>query len=627
MPVRRPHRWKCLLASVFVAGAAVPVGASATAAQFDRLFAHLDHDSTVLEGEAARRETSRLRTLIPRGDVARELRYKSLSCLVDFQDMQAGHAFALAAVDQAQRAGERLSEIRLRLCEAGYRESVQTPQRALEGYEQALVMAREAEDTRLIAEGLVARGGVRSLMGDQGLALMDFLEAQKRLEAGGYRHSAEANLQNIAIAYRRMGEGEKALEYLATSRANSQRNRDWAALVLDLLQTAFAYEELQRPDDAMRTYREAESVARQHGRRYEVAAAHLGIAGTLVAQGRHAQALSMVDEATRGFAAVGDTSNVGMLALYSGQARAGLGEHARAVAHFDTAVREFETGGHERYLALAYPARAASLEATSRLAEAAADLRRHVAVTDALQRKRGDQRTLLLRYGFDDARRAGETRRLVEEKQAHEQQVAALDVARRWQWTALALGAVLLLLLGRLVHRQLRTTRRLRALALTDELTGVANRRSIELFGEDALDAARRSGTGLTALTVDIDRFKSINDRYGHFAGDEALIRVARACQDTLREFDRLGRIGGEEFLVLLPDTTLAAALPIAERLRQRTETLALDDLAPGLRVTLSIGAAALREDETELGALTRRADLALYRAKRLGRNRVEAEA
>ena len=136
----------------------------------------------------------------------------------------------------------------------------------------------------------------------------------------------------------------------------------------------------------------------------------------------------------------------------------------------------------------------------------------------------------------------------------------------------------------------------------------------------------RASGEPLTALAFDIDHFKRVNDARGHVAGDRVLARVAQACQDALRQCDVLGRIGGEEFLVLLPNTRLDQALPIAERLRMAVSALNLADVGGDLAVTISLGMAEYLAGE-DLEALVHRADHALYRAKERGRDRVEVAA
>ncbi|MDE2368705.1 MAG: GGDEF domain-containing protein [Burkholderiales bacterium] len=166
---------------------------------------------------------------------------------------------------------------------------------------------------------------------------------------------------------------------------------------------------------------------------------------------------------------------------------------------------------------------------------------------------------------------------------------------------------------------------RIAMLASHDALTGLWNRRQIDLELEASIKQADRHGDALCVALVDIDHFKRINDRHGHAVGDEVLVLVADRLAASLRASDRVGRYGGEEFLLVLPATTMAQAAALAERLRGQLEALrALPAGEPA--VTASIGVAAWRDDEN-VGALLRRADQALYRAKDAGRNRVVAEA
>jgi len=176
------------------------------------------------------------------------------------------------------------------------------------------------------------------------------------------------------------------------------------------------------------------------------------------------------------------------------------------------------------------------------------------------------------------------------------------------------------------VVRTLVRMRRLGEMAATDPLTGVANRRGIEQLGDEAVASARMMRQPLCALVIDVDHFKRVNDNHGHPCGDQVLARIAHACRDALRHIDLFGRHGGEEFLVLLPDTRLASALPVAERLRHAVASLSFEDIAPGLAVTVSIGMAQLRAEDAGLRELVARADAALYRAKANGRDRIEAE-
>lgn len=162
----------------------------------------------------------------------------------------------------------------------------------------------------------------------------------------------------------------------------------------------------------------------------------------------------------------------------------------------------------------------------------------------------------------------------------------------------------------------------LRQLASSDGLTGVLTRRA---FREDAakyLAHAKRHRTRLSAVTFDIDHFKQINDTYGHAVGDKVLTAVSKAVGAELRQSDLLGRVGGEEFAALLPETDEAGALDVAEKLRAAIRALKFPGSHPVMGVTASFGIATFDQFSDDLQSLLVKADEALYEAKRSGRNR-----
>jgi diguanylate cyclase (GGDEF)-like protein/PAS domain S-box-containing protein len=170
----------------------------------------------------------------------------------------------------------------------------------------------------------------------------------------------------------------------------------------------------------------------------------------------------------------------------------------------------------------------------------------------------------------------------------------------------------------------------LRALATQDFLTGAVNRRHFVELAQRERERSRRSGAALALCLLDVDHFKNVNDHYGHVVGDHVLTAIARAASSALRVSDVLGRLGGEEFAVLLPSTELTGALTVAERVRaavEAHEVLGEPDehgQREAIRTTVSLGVAELRGDEP-FESLLKRADRALYAAKDLGRNRVQA--
>lgn len=165
--------------------------------------------------------------------------------------------------------------------------------------------------------------------------------------------------------------------------------------------------------------------------------------------------------------------------------------------------------------------------------------------------------------------------------------------------------------------------RELRALASIDSLTGIANRRVFLEQGHKEFDNSLRYGTPLSLLMLDLDRFKRVNDRFGHEAGDRVLQQTATAIVEMLRSGDLVARYGGEEFVVLAPHTGLHDAATLAARIKERISRCAVVHDQRALHVTVSIGVASRIDDDADLPALLRRADAALYDAKREGRDRV----
>ena len=199
----------------------------------------------------------------------------------------------------------------------------------------------------------------------------------------------------------------------------------------------------------------------------------------------------------------------------------------------------------------------------------------------------------------------------------------SLDVraALVYMVVALAFHATLVsLVVGRLLAE-------LRHKARHDSLTGLLNRRAIEEAIGAQMQRGRRSGEPHSLLMLDLDHFKSINDRLGHAAGDLVLQHVATVLQANVRNIDQVARVGGEEFLVLMPGASLDTARPAAERLREQLTAASAQFQGTSVKISVSIGIAQWADHSEELSRLLIRADTALYQAKAQGRNRVFASS
>jgi diguanylate cyclase (GGDEF)-like protein len=197
---------------------------------------------------------------------------------------------------------------------------------------------------------------------------------------------------------------------------------------------------------------------------------------------------------------------------------------------------------------------------------------------------------------------------------------------RRWSIIALGTGAIVITLLTLQIISNRRHRRQLAVLANHDGLTGLPNRRHTYELGVAAMEKAAATQMPLTVAVIDLDHFKSINDRCGHAAGDKVLQQFAQACRQAMRGYDIFGRWGGEEFLLVMPGAPLDISMIALERLRSLAAAIELPPSGAGLRVALSAGLASFEANISTLDELIARADAALYKAKREGRDLVRVD-
>jgi len=602
--------------------------APADVATFDAAFSAAMREgmgTTPAEGAAA---VEALRAALPANDPLRQRRFDAMACGAAQRDRKAALANAdtLLAAEQSRPSPDPTSLALLHACRAAYLALGTDTEVVEQAYDAAVVAAQRSGDPMLVGQMLSQRSAAHSLSGEFAKSLVDALAAQNVLDETKEAFAIATNLQNVGIAYRRMGEAARAEEYLLRSLEDEEIRSRWAYAMVSLLQLGYLYDETGRYDEARRMLADAVELCQRHESHADCGYARLGLAGVEVNDGAPRRALEALERAEADFAESGDPGDPTMVTLVRGQAMARLGRDDEALALLDRAVATWTTEGNDRYLALALPERARLLERLGREADAIADLRRFIESHANDDRLRAEQRTDFMREQFDASQREIENAELKAREALRLQEIEGLNAARRWQWTAISLAAVLVLVLAAVVLRQIAKARRLRLLAMTDPLTGLANRRHTDYRGSEAFKMARLTAQPFCVLAIDIDHFKAVNDTHGHAVGDTVLQRVGRECQRTLRKLDLMGRIGGEEFTGLLPETAEPAARQVAERLRAGVESLDLDDVVPGLRVTISIGVAQMRDADPDFAGVLARADAAMYRAKQSGRNRVVSD-
>jgi diguanylate cyclase (GGDEF)-like protein len=185
--------------------------------------------------------------------------------------------------------------------------------------------------------------------------------------------------------------------------------------------------------------------------------------------------------------------------------------------------------------------------------------------------------------------------------------------------TTLLLLGLIYLFMSRLIKKLEEARQTIEKIAITDELTDLFNRRHILSRFAEEFEKVKRLKNNVSCIMADIDNFKAINDSYGHLVGDQVLKVISHRIRNTVRAYDILGRYGGEEFLIIMPDTKLEEARGLAERIRTRVK----DETVNNATVTLSLGVVCIQEGDRSLDDIIRRADQNLYKAKKDGKDRV----
>lgn len=608
------------------AATASPQAATGNAKAFDAAFqklngpAFLDVPSATIEAEFVR-----LRSLLPANDPARDIHFRSVFCnSLQWKDAHRGRDYSKTAVQLAHSAGDVASEARARLCLATYIMLLDGSQQGLPEIDTAIHLLKEHQEPQLLAEALEMRGDLLSLLGEQAKAMLDFQRARTAFRRAGITQEVNPLMFSMAVAYRRMGDWDRAASYFTAAQQRARAIGDTEAEATNLLQLGFLRLETSAPDKALSAFSQAVSIAQQHADTSSVNAARTGIAEAQILLGKPDAALSTLQQARTGYLADQDNSSNDMLLLLTGRALAAKGQYAQALQRYQQALPLIQANGNERYLAQLHQAQASSEEALGQPAAALQDFKKFHALQMKLRSKMQLEQNQMM--AFEDAIRRTdfENRQLRAQAEVRQQELKALERVRHWQWLAIVLALLLLALLCSMAWRQWQRSKKLQDLTLQDPLTGIANRLGIEREVVRALTSAQREHSPMSLLMLDLDRFKSINDRFGHAAGDQVLRDVTRAWQTQLRNRDPLGRVGGEEFIVVCLDADLNKALAVAERLREATQALHFDGIDPGLRVSVSIGAAQVLADGESSDALIQRADRALYRAKHSGGNRIE---
>ena len=517
---------------------------------------------------------------------------------------------------QARRSGLRAGML---TCKGQMAETIGNNQQAKELYIDAVTVATQARDDEMLAAALFARGYLMGLEGQYASGLADLKRSQILYDQQHLPQHALTAVNGIAILYNRMGDFAQARHMYAQALKAQRASGLLREQAVTLHNLGRANENLREWDDARKAFDESLQINRQIAYPRGEAYALRGLAAVENGEGNPRGALEILQRAEALQKDTPDARLQAQINLARGIALHQLKQLPQSVTALEDALQVFRQAASLSELHATYAELAAVHSAMGNWRAGYGFLAKAAETAERQLRNQIDQRFATLRVEFDTAAKEKENELLLRENEANEKALAQQDRVRKLQAIVIMLIVVLALVLLFLALQQRRTSMRMRSLAMTDELTGVPNRRAVLGILEPLL--ARAEKASCSVAIIDIDHFKTINDQHGHAQGDEALKLVAARLRDALGTEGYLGRMGGEEFIAILPETDGERAVEIAERLR--AEVMRIDTL-PWLverRITISIGVATTQDAAETQGSILQRADAALYEAKRGGRN------
>lgn len=488
-------------------------------------------------------------------------------------------------------------------------------------FDQAVAVAENADLTRAATGVLVAKAFVYAQLGRNADSLDLLFKAYQRYEQIGDADSARATLSDIGRTYAHSRASQedliKALSFHQRAIAPGAEQHSRHELSTIYFNMAVVYQRLKDWPNATQYLKKSMALSHELNDPIGEAFGNHRLGLLAAKSGEWTAALEYEDKALPVLTKAGRTSMI----FHVQRARALDLAHLQRKRDSLEALREADVI-HKRIQSslteVNYLETAA--EVHSLLGDFETAFRLQLGVHDA-------ERTRFAETREKEAAEA-QTRFEVKQKEAENELLRAKERESEARRVALLLAVVLLLfVLGGLalfLYRQSQQNRRFANLAMRDDLTGLPNRRSILEFARARLRVSRMDDIRMCLALIDIDFFKNINDEHGHAVGDAVLSAFAEVCAQQLRSNDRLGRYGGEEFLLIMPGSDLTQVPQVFSRLRDAIRQINVPGLPPGHSLTFSMGAVEVMGPADDLERLIKRADDALYRAKQGGRDRYE---
>ncbi|PKH86436.1 hypothetical protein CXF79_17190 [Colwellia sp. Bg11-28] len=510
--------------------------------------------------------------------------------------------------------------IDLTLCKTSYQRLLGQVETTLKDLTTAINQAYTIEAPLLVAHGHSQRGTLHSYQGNYSASLEDLLTAQNHYESLKLTYWANINLGELATSYRRFGDARTALKYqLQLEEVYIKEGKIFEANGINI-QIASSLEQLNKLDEANTRYQVSQQFLLN---KQPVIAADMSIniANNLITLGQYDKALTILQQAE---STITPEFNApySFLQLYLANAQLKLNNYPASLHALQNAEAAFLIDKNQRGLSKVHLLRSNIHEANKSWKSAYFALRNHLHVHLAQDKSVLTKLNAELQTRFDTDRIKHENTLLVQHAKDKEIQLNMLQRNKSMQLIIITLVGIILILVSIFAYKQMHHKHQFKKLAFTDELTKIANRRETYFQAEKCLTYSKKNQTQFSLIFFDADYFKLVNDELGHNIGDQVLICLANIASNVIRKGDVVGRVGGEEFIILLPDTDIDTALSIANRLLTNIEQYEWSIISNDLTQTVSAGVVSY-QGENDLSELLFKADKALYEAKAAGRNHI----
>lgn len=573
-----------------------------------------------------------LEKLISKDDVVLFEKLNQIKCWNQISDTEEDIAKALNHAKQVLSALSTTASAHFRtdigLCHAWFLQLSGDVTGAMEGYSKGLKSAYEDEDIRLIADARSLRGGLYSYMGDFSAALDDLVTAQGLYESLNLNGWANINLNEIANSFRRYGDPENAIKYYERIKSLYLKNGNKEQVANITSEIGLALDEMGQHEQAIEHFRFSYQHFKDNNINIAAAVNATNIAYSLIQLNRLNEAENYLNEAAL-YISQNEPAAYSFMKLFLGQIRYQQGQYQEALEQLILAENGFQTMHNDRGLIQLLQLKSDIYAAKGDFEQAYHTLKQFIVLSKKVDNRSFSHHTTELKVKFDTSRIASENKQLLNNQKLKEQELALLEKNKSLQLIIQLLTGSILAIVSLFAYKQVQRNRQLQTIALTDYLTQLPNRRHIYALAEQYFQQALKQQLPFSIIIFDADHFKKINDNFGHEIGDQALLTIAEASQALTGDRNLIGRIGGEEFLILLPNTDTKQTWKLAHKLQNLITQFGANNLPAALQLTVSAGVATIKPQgdwqDQSFTHLLKRADNALYEAKNAGRNCVKA--